>query len=103
VRRAPAASKGQTTTQTEPLESLGHSPTIPRPDPGDPRPELPPDRRCTAPRGHIAKTKIFPKASLQKRNWNSKSEFADSCKLRRKSHKIRKMQGQFCWIHGELF
>jgi hypothetical protein len=50
-----------------------------------------PDRRCPAARDHIAKTEIFPGTLLQKRNSNSKSELADSCKLRRKSLKIQKI------------
>jgi hypothetical protein len=41
-------------------------------------------------RGDIAKEKLIPGALLQKRNSNSKSCFAVSCKLRRKSQKIQK-------------
>jgi hypothetical protein len=47
--RSPEPLHPRPTHQIEPLASLGHSPTIPRPDPVDPRPELPPDRRCPRP------------------------------------------------------
>jgi hypothetical protein len=72
VRRAPAASQGQAITQIE-------SPTVEDPHPALPRPRAPTSspessspRRPAAPRGHIAKPKIFLRASLQKGNSNSK-------------------------------
>jgi hypothetical protein len=43
-------------------------PTIPRPESTDPWPEFHRNRRCTAPRDHIAKLEFFSRASLQKRN-----------------------------------
>jgi hypothetical protein len=67
------------------------SPPCPSPTkPGGGSPEFGQPTPASRPRGYIAKTKIFPRASLQKGNSNSICDLADSCKLRRNSQKNQK-------------
>jgi hypothetical protein len=54
------------------------------------------------PRNHIAKEKIFPRASLQKYISNSVAVFLILVNCVRKRRKISKMQNQFCWVRGKL-
>jgi hypothetical protein len=52
---------------------------------------------------HIAKRRFFLRASLQKVNSNSKTLWLILVNCVENHRKIQKMQGQFCWIRGELF
>jgi hypothetical protein len=70
--------------------SLDRSPTLPRPRTPASSPNSGEQWAGRAPRGDIARVPIFPGSFLQKYNSNSKSCFAVSCKLCRKSQKIPK-------------
>jgi hypothetical protein len=56
---------------------------------------------ATAPRGDIAKGKVFSRACLQIGNSNSKAMLLILVNCVETRRKIRKMQTQFCWIRGE--
>jgi hypothetical protein len=75
----------------QPLESAPWDPRpLPRPAPTGGWPEFGRTAAARPPRGHIAKPNFFPRASLQKGNSNSKSDFPVSYRLRIKSQKNRK-------------
>jgi hypothetical protein len=84
-----------------PLATLRPFPRRPRPDLPRPSPEFPAGPPPDAPRGYIAKNLLFSRASLQKVNSNSRSDFLILVNC--VDHiKIGKIRNQFCWIHGEL-
>jgi hypothetical protein len=95
VRRAPAASKGQLTPQTEPLATPRPSPVLPRPRAPTSSPNSGEQHRCPRPRDDIAKVKIFPGSLLQKRNSNSKSEWLILVNCVENRREIKKCKANF--------
>jgi hypothetical protein len=83
---------------------------IPRPLPHPPWPgsgetssELGHPAPATDPRDYIAKKVFFSRASLQKCNSNSKSEWLILVNCVENQRKITKLWNQFCWVRCELY
>jgi hypothetical protein len=55
------------------------------------------------PRGDIANLEIFPGSDSQKVTQIVKADSLNLVNCVENHRKFRKMQGQFCWIRGELF
>jgi hypothetical protein len=54
-------------------------------------------------RGDIAKEELFPGALVQKETPLVKTVLLFLVNCVENHRKVRKMQGQFCWIFGELY
>jgi hypothetical protein len=92
ARPLPPATPCSKRPTNRPLVPLARSSTLPRPHSGEPRPEFHRNRRCTVPRDHIAKEKIFPRASLQKYISNSVAVLLILVNCVENCRKIRKIQ-----------
>jgi hypothetical protein len=99
----PMASPPPTLAQIDPRWASPPPHILSRPSPS---PE-PPDFSLPTPpamaRGHIATGKIFPGASAQKYISNSVAVFLILVNCVENHREMRKIQGQFCWIHDELY
>jgi hypothetical protein len=118
-RRAPGAYHGwqppaplhtpppaTSTPKTKSNRPIASRRPFPHPSPAKPRrtsPKFCSPASASRPRDYIAKRRFFPRASLQKVNSNSKTLLLILVNRVENRRTIRKMQGEFFWIRGELF
>jgi hypothetical protein len=98
--RSPPASQPPTPAQVNPRWALAPSPTTSWPNPSSESPEFWPPAPPAMAKGHIAWPQFFPGTSAQNCNFNSKFNLLILVNSVENSGKLRKMQNQFCWIHG---